>query len=115
MLSHVLALRQCITSITALRAQFSITVCQSVTSCLSYSEHAPLQRCSSIQCIVTIHKCHQQSSVSVSVSCSKRLLHVNAVYSQNPLSQREEMTADEAIGVKKGEIYVVFQPPFLSI
>ncbi len=65
---------------------------------------------------VILHKCHQQSSVSVSVLCSKRLLHVNAVYSQVPLSQREtRRTADEAISVKKGGIYVVFQPPFLSV
>ncbi len=92
-------------------------MCQTVTSYLSYSERVPLQRRSSIQCIVTIHKCHQQSSVSVSVFCSKRLLHVNVVYSPVLLTSNGERkeTADEAIGVKKGGIYVVFQPPFLSM
>ncbi len=90
-------------------------MCHNVTSCLSYSERAPLQRRSSIQCFVMIHKCHQQSSVFVSVLCSKCLSYVNAVYSQAPLPQREKKTADEAIGVTKGGIYVVFQPPFLFL
>ncbi len=49
----------------------------------------------------------------VFVLCSKCLSYVNALYSQTPLYQ--EGTADETIGVKKGGIYVVFQPPFLSV
>ncbi len=75
-------------SITALSAPFSITMCQSVTSCLSYSERAPLQRRSGIRCFVITHKCHQQPSMSVAVLCSKCLTYVNAVCSQVPLSKR---------------------------
>ena len=73
---------------------------------------------------------HQVSSttqcVSVLVSCSKCLLYVDYVfqgkvswyfmfYQASPYlycSFLEKKSADEAIGVKKGDIFVIFQPPF---
>ncbi len=46
---------------------------------LTYRERAPLQRRSGIPCFVTITKCHELSSVSGLVLCSKRLMYVDLV------------------------------------
>ena len=96
-----------LTSIIALSAQYNIPMCQSVTSYLSHSERAPIQRRSGIQRFVLSHQCHQQSRMCLRLCCVENVCYVSTCQRCVPpgyslLVREKEKAADEAIGVKKG-------------
>ncbi len=75
-------------------------------------ERAPLQRRSGYSVML------QPPSTINSLVCMCLCCVVNVCYTSTLctlrflLTSNGDKTADEAIGVKKGGIYVVFQPPF---